>query len=98
MSPHVAHGHRDEAERTMKYTVTIYDVDQPDAMPLWESFGHNSFDEACRAAQNHIDETRPGDRLVPQGHGEYAIWATDHDAQPTHVATVVIEPGDELDP
>ena len=82
----------------MKYTVTIYDVDQPDAMPLWESFGHNSFDEARRAAQNHIGQTRPGDRFVPQGHGEYAIWATDHGAQPTHVATVVVEPGDELDP
>jgi hypothetical protein len=70
MSPQVAHCHRDEGERTVKYTVTIYDVDQPDAMPLWESFGH----------------------------GEYAIWATDHGAQPTHVGTAVIEPGDELDP
>lgn len=88
----------DEAQRAVTYTSTIYDADQPDSMPLWESFGHNGFDDARRAAACHIEQIRPEDRMVPRGHGEYTVWTTEDHEQSTHVATVVISPSDELDP
>jgi hypothetical protein len=82
----------------MSYTATISDPNQPDAMPMWESFDHPSADDAYRAAQAHIHGTQPGDRVVDEGHGVYSVWAAATTARPTHVATLVIAPTHDLDP
>lgn len=76
-----------------EYTTTIYGVEpSDDTMPLWESFGHNSFDAAYRAAKEHIENAHPEDRIEPRDHGEYTVWTTEGDEQWTQVATVVIKP------
>jgi hypothetical protein len=82
----------------MSYAATISDPNQPDAMPMWESFDHASAAGAYAAAQTHIHATEPGDRVVDEGDGVYFIWAADPNARPAHVATLVIAPTDELDP
>jgi len=87
-----------EARRAVTYTSTIYAADDPDSMPLWESIGHNDADDARQAATGHIERTRPEDRMVPRGHGEYTVWATGDRERSTHVATVVISPSDVLNP
>jgi len=79
----------------MSYTATISDPHEPDAMPLWESFDHPTFDDANRAAQAHVQAAQPGDRIVDEGHGLYAIWGADDGARCPHVATLVIAPTDD---
>jgi hypothetical protein len=80
----------------MSYTATISDPNQPDAMPMWESFDHPSADHAYGAAQAHVHLTQPADRIADDGHGVYAIWGADTDGRWTHVATLVIAANDEL--
>ena len=78
------------------YNATISEPNQPDAMPMWESFDHATAEDAYRAAQAHIHATQPGDRVVDEGNGVYTVWAAEGSAQPTHVATVVVAPTDDL--
>lgn len=80
----------------MSHTVTITDPRQPDAMPMWESFDHATADDAYRAARTHIEAARPDDRIVDEAHGVYSVWSAACDRSPTHVATVVITPSDDL--
>ena len=82
----------------MSYTATISDPNEPDAMPMWESFDHPSAADAFAAAQTHIHATQPGDRFVDQGHGVYSVRAADTHARPAHVATLVIAATDDRDP
>jgi hypothetical protein len=79
----------------MNYTATISEPNEPDAMPMWESTDHPTADDAYRAAEAHVHNTQPGDRIVDQGRGVYAIWSADDTASRTHVATLVIAPGDQ---
>ena len=78
----------------MSYTATINDPNQPDAMPLWESFDHATVEDAYRAAHTHIEATQPADRIVDHGDGVYGIWTVNDDQQAIHVATLVIAPSD----
>jgi hypothetical protein len=80
----------------MSYTATISDPHEPDAMPMWESFDHPTFDDAYRAGQAHVQAAQPGDRIVDEGHALYAIWGADRTARCTHVATLVIAPTDDI--
>ena len=50
-------------------------------------------DDAVRAAQTYIHATQPGDRIVDEGHGVYAIWTGP--APSTRLATLVIAPTDD---
>lgn len=79
----------------MSHTVTITDPRQPDAMPMWESFDHATADDAYRAARTHIEAAQPDDRIVDEAHGVYSVWNAAGDRPPTHVATIVIAPGDD---
>lgn len=76
----------------MSYTATITDPHDADAMPMWESFDNTDLDDALRAAQTYIHATQPGDRIVDEGDGVYAIWTGP--APSTRVATLVIAPTD----
>jgi hypothetical protein len=78
----------------MSYTATITEANEPDAMPMWESFGHPTADDAYWAAQAHVHNTQPGDRIVDQGRGVYAIWSAGGPASRTQVATLDIAPAD----
>ncbi|WP_245908937.1 hypothetical protein [Mycobacterium neglectum] len=77
----------------MSYSATITDPHEADAMPMWESFGHADVDAALQAAQTYIHATQPGDRIVAEGQGVYAVWTGP--APSTRVATVVIAPADD---
>lgn len=77
----------------MSYSAIITDPRDADAMPMWESFDHASLDAALQAAQTHIRETQPGDRLVDEGHSVYAIWTSPEPS--TRVATLVIAAADD---
>lgn len=79
----------------MSYTATISDPNEPDAMPIWESFDHASADDAYQAAQSHVHAAQPGDRIVDEGHGRYAIWAPDGNAGWTLAATLVVSATDD---
>jgi hypothetical protein len=72
----------------VSYSAIITDPHEADAMPMWESFDHADFDDALQAAQAHIRATQPGDRIVDEGHGVYAIWSST--VPSTRVATLVI--------
>jgi hypothetical protein len=74
----------------MTFTATISEPNEPDAMPMWESFDHPTADDAYRAAKAHVHNTQQGDRIVDQGHGVYAIWSDDDGSARTPVATLVI--------
>src|SRR5262245_9350916 len=60
-------------------TATVKDPHQPDAMPIWESIDHATVYYAYRAAQTQIQAIQPGDRIVVQGHGVYAVWTVGDD-------------------
>jgi hypothetical protein len=64
---------------------------------MWESFDHATADYAYRAAQTHVQAAQPGDRIVDEGHGVYAIWAHGDSARRSHVATLVMAASDDLD-
>jgi hypothetical protein len=80
----------------MNHTVIITDPHQPDAMPMWESFDHDSAEDAYRVAQTHIKTAQPDDRIVDQGHGVYEVWTAAGERPTKHVATIVIAPSDDL--
>jgi hypothetical protein len=77
----------------MSYTASITDPHEPDAMPMWESFDHADLDDALRAAQTYIHATQPGDHIVDEGNGVYAIWTGP--APSMRVATLVIAPTED---
>jgi hypothetical protein len=77
----------------MSHSAIITDPHDADAMPMWESFDHASLDAALQAARTHIRETQPGDRIVGEGHGVYAIWTGPEPS--TRVATLVIAAADD---
>ncbi len=58
----------------VSYSATITDPQDPDAMPMWESFDHPAIQDALQAARTYIHTAQPSDRLVDEGHGVYAIW------------------------
>ena len=76
----------------MSYSATITDPHEPDAMPMWESLDHADFADALQAAQTYIHATQPGDRLVEDRHGSYAIYSGTPPF--TRVATLTIAPTD----
>lgn len=73
----------------MTHTATITDPREPDAMPMWESFDHDTAQDAYRAAHAHIETAHPEDRIVDEGHGVYAVL-TAANPNATQVATIVI--------
>lgn len=77
----------------MSYAATITDPHEPGAMPMWESLDHADFDAALQAAHTYIHATKPGDRIVEDGHGSYAIRTGT--APFTRVATLTIAPTDD---
>lgn len=77
----------------MRYSATITDPHQPDAMPMWESFDHTEFADALQAAHAYIHATQPADRVVEEAPGVYGIWTSPPTS--TRVATLVIEPTEE---
>lgn len=77
----------------MRYSATITDPHEPDAMPMWESFDHSEFADALQAAQAYIHATQPADRVVEEAPGVYGIWTSPPTS--TRVATLVIEPTEE---
>ena len=79
------------------YTATISDPNDPNAMPMWESFDHATAAEAFGAAQIHVRAAQPDDQFVDHGHGVWFIRAGG-DARGAHVATLRIEPTDDPHP
>ncbi|MCV7256902.1 hypothetical protein H7J86_32480 [Mycobacterium hackensackense] len=74
----------------MTFTATITDL-AADSVPLWESFGHASADDAHTAAVQHIHRAQPDDQIRATSDGVYEVWSSaDSRSSSQHVATLTI--------
>ena len=74
----------------MAFTATITDL-QPDSMPLWESSGHASAEDAYTAAAAHIHTAEPTDQIRAGDDGTYEVWSSTEAGRPPQlVATLTI--------
>lgn len=72
------------------FTATITDLAAA-SVPLWESIGHVSAEEAHTAAVQHIHSAQPTDLVRAAGEGVYEVWSSaDSGGVPQHVATLTI--------
>lgn len=77
----------------MRYTATITDPHEQDAMPMWESLNHADPAAALQAAQTYIHAAQPADRIIDEGHGVYAVLTGATPAE--RVATLIIDEDDD---
>lgn len=72
------------------FTATITDL-AADSVPLWESSGHVSAEEAHTAAVQHTHSAQPTDQVRVAGEDVYEVWSSaDSGGAPQHVATLTI--------
>lgn len=74
----------------MAFTATITDLDA-DSMPLWESFGHPTAEDAHQAALEQIHTDEVADHLRGGEAGVYEIWSSaDGSGTPQRVGTLTV--------